>query len=110
MVIYIQHARASHPMKLASHGSIKQEPKQRRRHGNFLTITQTGVSKMSKQKALENLIKNNPAYAERIYSIAYEMIYEPDLLIMAELARKHAETRGTEFYKQIISYIKRFLK
>ena len=62
---------------------------------------------MKKEKLID-YEKINPAIVERIYSVAYEMIYEPELLILAELAIKLAAEKGTKNYTKIINYIKRF--
>lgn len=63
-----------------------------------------------KMEKIKSIMETNPKYAERLLSVAYEMIYEPELLTMTEKAMKHAETRGTVFYTQIINYIRRFTK
>lgn len=64
----------------------------------------------AKLEKIKSVMETNPDYGKRIIVIAYEMIYEPELLTMTEKAMKHAETRGTVFYSQIISYIRRFEK
>jgi hypothetical protein len=63
----------------------------------------------TKLKRIKNIMATNPNYGKRIIDLAYEMTYEPELLVMAEMAKKHAETRGTVFYTQIIKYIRRFI-
>jgi len=74
MEMYIQRVPANHPTKLVFHGSIKPDPKRKRLHGNFLIIIQTGVFKMSKQKAnhlirLANEMKKAGALSAYEYNI-----------------------------------------